>query len=217
VTTEELAPGVWRLAGGHHHSVVVEQADHLLLIEAPWDEPRTLAVLAAARGLRPGKPVTQVVCTHHHWDHASGIRAAVSEQLTVIAHERNRAFLSRLVARPRTLAPDTLARRPQALKIDSVSGRRTIDDPAHPVELYAVDSGHADTMLIAYLPRERLLIEADLYTPAPPSSPPLANPHLSALLSAVQVNQLRVDRVVPLHRDVVPFSTLVEAARPRSH
>lgn len=212
VTTEELAPGVWRLAGGSHNSVVIERTDHLLLIEAPWDEARTLAVLAAARALRPAKPVTHVVCTHHHWDHAGGIRAAVSEGLTVIAHERNRGFLENLVARPRTIAPDALARRPRALQIETVTGQRTLDDAAHPVQLYAIENTHADTMLIAYLPRERLLIEADFYTPAPANSPPLANPHSNTLLQFVEANRLRVDRVVPLHRDVVPFSVLVEAA-----
>jgi glyoxylase-like metal-dependent hydrolase (beta-lactamase superfamily II) len=213
VTTEELAPGVWRLAGGSHHSVVVEQADHLVLIEAPWDDARTLAVLGVARGLRPGKPVTQVVCTHHHWDHASGIRAAVSEGLTIIAHQRNRAFLERLVARPRTIAPDALASRPRALKLETVTGQRTLEDPVHPVQLHVADTPHADTMLIVALPRERLLIEPDLYTPESPDSPPLAHPYAGSLLRIVEANHLQVDRVVPLHGEVVPFSALVEAAR----
>ena len=53
VTAEELAPGVWFLAGQSHHSVVVEFADHLTLIEAPQNDTRTLAVIAKARELRP--------------------------------------------------------------------------------------------------------------------------------------------------------------------
>jgi glyoxylase-like metal-dependent hydrolase (beta-lactamase superfamily II) len=212
VTTEVLAPGVWLLAGGSHHSVVVELADHLLLIEAPLDDARALAVIAAARALRPDKPLTHAVCTHHHVDHSGGVRAAVSEGLTIIAHERNKPFLEQLVARPHTIAPDALARKPQRLRIETVGARMTIDDPVHPVELLAADSPHADTMLVAYLPRERLLIETDLYTPAPPGAPALAHPHAIHLLRVVESQHLDVERVVSLHRQIATLADLVAAA-----
>jgi hypothetical protein len=86
VTAEELAKGIWFLGGQSHHSVLVEFADHLTLIEAPQNDTRTLAVIAKAKSLRPEKPLTQVINTHHHFDHSGGIRAAVAEGLTVITH-----------------------------------------------------------------------------------------------------------------------------------
>ena len=89
VTVEEASPGVWLLAGGSHHSALVEFSDHLLLVDAPQNDARTLAVIAKARELRPGKPLTHVVNSHHHFDHSGGIRAAVAEGLTVITHEGN--------------------------------------------------------------------------------------------------------------------------------
>lgn len=214
VTTEQLAPGVWLLAGGSHHSVVVELADHLLLIEAPLDDVRTLAVIAAARALRPAKPLTHVVCTHHHFDHAGGVRAAVSEGLTIIAHERSKRFLEDLVSRRHTIVPDALARHPRPLTLETVTGQRTIDDPQHPVQLYVADSPHADTMLVGYLPRERLLIEVDLYTPAPANAPGLAHPYAGHLLRVIESQHLSVDRVVSLHRQSATFADLVKAAQP---
>ena len=54
VAVEELAKGVWYLAGGSHHSALVEFADHLTLIEAPQNETRALAVIAKAREVVPG-------------------------------------------------------------------------------------------------------------------------------------------------------------------
>ena len=45
--------------------------DHMLLIEAPNDE-RVRAVLAKAKELRPNKPVTTLLVTHHHADHTGG-------------------------------------------------------------------------------------------------------------------------------------------------
>ena len=102
VTVEEVSRGVWLLAGGSHHSAVVEFADHLMLIDAPQNDARTLAVIAKARELRPGKPLTHVVNSHHHFDHSGGIRAAVAEGLTVVTHEGNAAFIEEIVKRPHT-------------------------------------------------------------------------------------------------------------------
>ena len=48
-TAEALAPGIWLIGGGSHHSVLVEFSDHLTLIEAPLNDVRTLAAIAKAR------------------------------------------------------------------------------------------------------------------------------------------------------------------------
>jgi glyoxylase-like metal-dependent hydrolase (beta-lactamase superfamily II) len=217
VTVEDVAPGIWYLAGEGHHSVVVEFVDHLTLIEAPSDDKRTLAVIAKARELRPGKPLTQVINTHHHFDHSGGLRAAIAEGLTVIAHDANRAFYERVAARPATVAPDALAKqpKPRPLAIETVSDMTVLSDTTRRLQIFAIkDSPHCAAFLMVYFPKEKLLVEADAYQPPPLAGvPPRTHPFAANLLDNIRSRNLRVDRILPIHGRIVPFADLVAAAR----
>ena len=213
VTAEEVAKGVWWLTGQSHHSVLVEFGDHLTLIEVPLNEARSLAVIAKARELVPGKPLTQVVNTHAHFDHSSGIRAAVAEDLTVITHKGNAQYYRAAVERPHTIAPDALAKNPKPLKIETVDEEMTLQDTTRTVNLYHIAGNpHADTLLMAYFPKERILVEADAFSPAGPAAPAAAagEPYAPNLLDNVRKRGLKVDRIVPIHGAIAPFSSLVK-------
>jgi glyoxylase-like metal-dependent hydrolase (beta-lactamase superfamily II) len=215
VTTEELAPGVWYMTGGSHFSVLVEFEQYLMLIETPQSEARTLAVIAKARELRPDKPIRYAVNTHHHYDHAAGVRAAMSQGITIVTHSGNTAFLRDVARRRHTLQPDALASAKRSPRIEGVRSRRVFEDRSRTVELHHLrDSPHSATMLVAYLPTERLLVQADAYNPAAPNaSPPPAFPFARNLIENVERLELRVDRVAALHGRVVPFSEIREAVR----
>ena len=207
VTADVIAPGVWLLGGQSHHSALVEFSDHLLLVEAPQSEARTLAVIAKASEVVPGKPLTHMLSSHFHFDHSAGLRAAVAAGLTVITHEGNTAYYKEAAGRPHTLQPDTLAKTPRPATVEGVGDSRVLEDATRRVELYHIAGNpHGDTLLMAYLPRERVLIEADAFSPGGTLHPYAAN-----LLEQIRARKLRVDRIVPLHGAVAPLSELVKA------
>ena len=218
IVVTETAPGVWLLAGQSHHTVAIEMADHLLLVEAPQNEARTLAVIQRARTLAPGKPVRAVINTHHHFDHAGGIRAAISEGLTVITHELNKPLFDSLALRRHTMVQDALSRKQRAPRIEGVGAKRVITDGTRTVELHHLTGNlHSKSMLVTYLPKEKILIQADLF--GPPANPPAAGapppvfPHAANLVQNIERLGLAVDTIVGIHGRVATMSELRAAAQ----
>ena len=89
VESQKLADGVWLLGGGTHNSVLVEFKDFVAVVEAPQNEARSLAVIDEVNRLVPNKMIKYVVNTHHHMDHAGGLRTYLS-QGTTVDHARDR-------------------------------------------------------------------------------------------------------------------------------
>ena len=206
VAVTPLGKGAWLLAGQSHHSVLVEFADHLMLIEAPQSEARTLAVIAKAKEIVPNKPLTALVTTHHHFDHTAGMRAAIAEGMSVITQAGNKEWVERMARRPHTLQPDSLAKNAARLDVVAVDDEREVKDQTTTVMLYHVAGNpHSDTMLMAYLPRDRVLVEVDAFSPGSQ-----VNPYAANLLENIQKRKLRVDRIVPLHGTIAPLAELVK-------
>lgn len=171
VQMNQLAPGVWRAEGGSHHSLVIEQSDRVVVIEAPQTAIRSRAVLDTIRGRFAGKPVRQVVMTHHHWDHSGGVREYMAQGVTVVAHERNVAFVRGIAGAPKTVAPDELSRRPRTPAVTPVRDSLVLGSGEARVVLYPLSTSHAEGLLAAYLPAHRLLFTSDVLTPGPTLAP----------------------------------------------
>jgi glyoxylase-like metal-dependent hydrolase (beta-lactamase superfamily II) len=209
VVPEALGKGVWLMGGQSHHSVLVEFGDHLMLIEAPQSEARTLAVIAKAKELVPGKPLTQLVTTHHHFDHTAGLRAAIAEGMDVITQAGNRPWVEAMAKRPHTLRPDALTKKSTRLVVTPVEAELEVKDQAMTVMLYHVAGNpHSDTMLMAYIPRDRLLVEVDAF-----SAGSAVNPYAANLLENIEKRKLRVDRIAALHGAIARMTELEKVGR----
>ena len=214
IAVDSLAPGVWRIAGGSHHTVAIELSNQVVLVEAPQNDARSLAAIAKARELRPGKPLELLINTHHHFDHAGGIRAAISQGLTIVTHEGNKEFYEKLVyPRKHLMQPDALQQNPKPLKIRAVGQTHVINDRMRTIEVHHVAGNpHNGNMLVVYLPAEKILIQADLYNPPAAGATNPVFPFAANLLETIQRKRLQVDRVVGIHGNPVPFTEFQAAA-----
>ena len=214
VKTDKVTDGVWYLTGGSHHSVLVEMQDHLVVIEGPQDDARAMAVIAEVKKTVPNKPIKYVVNSHHHFDHAGGLGAFVAEGATIITHDVNKGFFERSFAAPRTIQPDKLAQAHKKATIEGIKDKHVLSDATRTIEIYHIKgNAHHDGLIMAYLPKEKLLVEADAYTPTPPTAPPPAqpNPFSVNLYENIERLNLAVDQILPLHGRIVPLAELQKA------
>ncbi len=212
---EKAAEGVWFIGGGSHNSVAIEMKDHVMLIEGPLYDGRTAAVLAEVKRVIPGKPIRYVVNSHHHFDHAGGVRAAVADGAILVASAKAKPFFERVLDNPNRINPDLLAKSGTTAKVEAVDGKRIYSDGTRTVEIHLIsDSVHADGFMMVYLPREKLLIEADAYTPLSPNTAPPATPNANHinLINNIEGLRLSVERILPLHGRMVPLNELYSAA-----
>ncbi len=202
VDVQKLAEGVHYLTGGTHHSVAIDQRDHIVVVEGPLDEARSQAVIAKVKETIPNKPIRYLINTHAHFDHTGGLRAYVDEGATIVTHQMNRQFYEQAWAAPRTLNPDRLAQSKKSAMFDTFTDKHVLTDGKRSIEIYPfAGSGHNDAFALVYLPAEKILVEADAYTPAAATAPPPATPNPYSVNLNENILRLKLDvrQIAALH------------------
>jgi glyoxylase-like metal-dependent hydrolase (beta-lactamase superfamily II) len=196
-----VAKGIWFLQGAGN-SVLFEFNDHLTLFEAYANEANAQAVFEKARSIVPGKPLTEVIVSHHHFDHSGGLRAAVAEGLTIITQRGNEALFRELAERPAMVFRDALGRARREIKLRLVDDSLRLRDGSMEIDIYrVVANSHMADALMVHVPRERLLVQGDLFD---------ASWQLywwgSSYMDNVQFRKIQVERDVPVHGQVLPIA-----------
>jgi len=216
VTMEELAPGVLYVNAAGIRSWAVEFRDHIVVVEGPTSEARSLAVNQAINERFPNKPIRYVVNTHAHYDHAGGLRTYVAQGATVVTHEVNRPFYERTWARPHTIQQDLLAKEPKQAMFETMTDKKVMTDGQQTLELYHVQgSGHHMGMIFIYSPRARAVYWGDGYNPPPGDDPrdPARTPEYGIdLYRNIVASGVNVERIAPAHgAGARPFDNLRKA------
>jgi glyoxylase-like metal-dependent hydrolase (beta-lactamase superfamily II) len=202
VTSEALANGVYYLTGGTHHSVAIDQVDHIAIVEAPQNEERSLAVIAKVKELIPGKPIKYLINTHAHFDHSGGLRTFVEEGAEIVTLQPNQAYYEKVWAAPHAINPDRLAKSKKPAHLVSFTGKHVLTDGKRPIEVHSIaGNGHNDAFVLVYLPNEKVLVEADAYTPtaATVPAPAIPNPYSVNLYENILKLNLNVEKIAGLH------------------
>ncbi len=200
VTVTKIADDVFLFSGSSHNSLLVTFPDHSLLVEAPLSDDRTQALTAKIEEIAPGKPVRYVVMTHYHFDHSGGLRGWIAQGATIVTTAGNKAFVEQVAAAKHTIRPDDLSRTPKPATVETFTGKRVFSAGDRVVELCDVGPNpHVAEMTVAYLPKEKLLFVADLFTI--PAEGPIAPAGAATRQFAekIQALGLQVDKIAPAH------------------
>ena len=210
----KLAENVYLIRGGGYNVLAVGFKDHVMVVETPGGDSTSREVIARVKELMPGKPIKYAAVTHHHDDHAGGVRTYIAEGATIITPPGERDFFARVAAaRNFTLNPDTLTRSPRPLVWETLqNGKRVFTDGAQTVELYDIGSGpHTDEMIVAYLPKEKIIFQGDLLNRPEDGRAAPGNATTAHFADWIRKSGLAVERVAGVHGPVATLDDLHKA------
>jgi glyoxylase-like metal-dependent hydrolase (beta-lactamase superfamily II) len=207
---QEVGPGVHQVQGGSHNSLVVEMSDHLIVFDAPVTDAQSLWLVGQTRARFPGKPIRFLVLTHHHMDHAGGLRGILAEGgVALIVGQPAGAHFRRVLDAPATRNPDLPARSYHMVPILEVPESHVMSDSAgRQVIVYMMmDNPHAKGQLMGWIPHAKMGYVTDVWTPGPPL-PAKPNPGLASVVNTVKRAGIEPERFAGGHGGTADYAML---------
>ena len=199
-SSQKLGDGVFLIMPAYA-AIAVDMKDGIVVLEGPQSTMRGEQIIAEVHKDIPNKPIKYVFNTHSHFDHSSGLRAFVAEGATIITSQTNKGYFEKIFALPHTLVPDKLSQNHAKVKVELVGDKRVLTDGVHTIEIHKTQGSlHNEGLLFAYLPKEKVLLEADSFNPpatADAAAPP--NPANALLVDNINRLKLDVETLVPVH------------------
>ncbi|NKB37674.1 MAG: MBL fold metallo-hydrolase [Gammaproteobacteria bacterium] len=162
LSRQEIAEGVYLIGGSGTYAMFVEMEDYIVAVGGAAGIAERIALL---REILPAKPVEYGVITHHHFDHILGVTAYEEEGATVIASRAHRKII------------EDKAKNAENLKLKLVRKKHVLKDSSRRLQIIDIGpTAHTEHLLVAYLPEEGIVFEADHFSmpqvgPVPPAVP----------------------------------------------
>ncbi len=200
VSSQKLADGVYLILPAYA-ALAVDFKDYIVVIEGPQSEARATAIIDEAKKVIPNKAIKYVINTHGHFDHSSGLRTFIAEGATIITHQQNKAYYEKIFSQPHALNPDKETEAKKKLSIETMTDKKVLTDGNHVIELHRLQNSlHNDGLIVAYLPKEKILVEADAFNPpAQANAPATPNPNNFNLVENLNRLKLDVETIIPIH------------------
>jgi glyoxylase-like metal-dependent hydrolase (beta-lactamase superfamily II) len=185
VELQEIKEGIFLVGSGNTYAMFVEMDDHIIAVGGTAGIPERITAL---RKVVKDKPIKYGVMTHHHNDHVLGVPAYQGEDALVLTVKENEAIM-------RAAATDA-----DTLKLQFVEDKYVFDDGDRKLEI--IDIGptpHVEHLLVAWLPEEGILFEADHFPNPTNGQMQPAQPVTKRLAEAIDQMGLDVKIIVGSH------------------
>src|SRR5258705_1777739 len=187
------------------------------MFEAPRSEDFNLRVADMIVKQIPNKPIRYVVNSHQHFDAAAGLRAYSHLGATIITNWHNYDLYRHdfINYQARTVKPDMVSQWPptelaEGYYYETIRENYTLEDAGRVMHIYYVNPlQHVEGMLMAYLPREKILIESDIVNTNNPL-PAMPTRDMHTLRTEVTRLKLDVSQIVPIHGKRIPWSDFMK-------
>ncbi len=185
VELQEVKEGIFLVGAAGTYAMFVEMDDHVVAVGGTAGIPERIKAL---REVVEDKPIKFGVMTHHHNDHVLGVPAYQAEDAMVLTVKEHEPVM-------RAAATDA-----DSLKLQFVEDKYVFDDGSRKLEI--IDIGptpHSEHLLVAWLPEEGILFEADHFPNPTNGQMAPAQPVTKRLAEAIKEKGLDVKLIVGAH------------------
>lgn len=197
----KLAEGVYRIDGSAsaYHTGFVVGSESIAVFDAPINPEQAKLAKALIEAQAPGLPIRHLVISHAHRDHINGSPAYWSDSLKIYTGRQGTPAIQRQLGKD------------FASRVSEVQHDSEIDLGQRKIQLFAINSAHAEEMLVAYDATSQTIFQGDLfYLPETGPVPPAFEVGFE-LKKLLQEKNLKVQHFVGVHGRSASYAEFLHA------